>query len=876
MVSAASGLDLSDLDGAEAELSVLADDWGAAVRAEPSTENRVAHGQTLQALGIVRRQLGKPTEALADLEESVALLASSTPGMRADATEALALTLQDLGRLDESEARLREVLSVREQSADPSAHAQTLDHLAMVLLVKADYGEVHDLLDRALAILPATESDSRARILGHLSRYHHTLGSHARSIDRLKEALALEFDDPELRLSLRSQLALSRLRLGESDAALSEMEAISRDALATFSDRPLAAAPYLNNLGTLSLTLGRPAEASETFDAAIQLIQAKVGPHHPGLITPLNNLGVALLEVGDVDGALSALGRCADLQEEFLDPVHLRVAETRRNIAHASLLAGLPDGLDRVDQATGVGLKLLEELVQNGTERERLNFLARFDLVSLPCSTGDPARIADVLIASKGRLLDTLLGTPSSSPPSRENIIAALPGASAFVDVTRYIPIEGDRGATYGAVLYLPDQDPRWIPLGTEEALLRWLGALRERLDWKGSELGGDSEAPPTLKLPTILRALYREFWKPIEEQLPPGTEHIAWSADAATHFIPMAALLDERNIPLCHKHWQLTHIAHAREMVAAPPTISVSDHPWSVITISDFPKPPPALPTDPPLRQLLATLSDMPGTEVEAKRLRKLAPRGSHFISNHEARESALRGLSRSPAVLHLGCHAFFLANPTEEALGPIDFDDHSELLQAGGLVLYEGARHSLGVPVLSPTDDIVFPAEIAKLPLKDTRLVTLSSCDSGSGTPVSGEGLLGLRRAFHLAGATDVAVALWPVSDASAPRFMEKFYRRTIASDRPGQALWETQRELIPKGDDPGFEAAVLRYAPFVLSQTGPLLWAPPIGPAASPPLRPLLYSGAAVLALTLIAWLRIRRCRRKSSSPKAKTPQ
>ena len=226
-----------------------------------------------------------------------------------------------------------------------------------------------------------------------------------------------------------------------------------------------------------------------------------------------------------------------------------------------------------------------------------------------------------------------------------------------------------------------------------------------------------------------------------------------------------------------------------------------------------------------------------MPGTRIEADKLRSLAPAGSRFLSGPQANESTLRQLAASPSVLHLGCHAFFLQNKASPLGMPIDFDEHSDLLFAGGLVLYRGTERQPDSPRLADDDDLLFPSEIARLPLHDTRLVTLSSCESGAGTPVSGEGLLGLRRAFSLAGAREIVVALWPVSDESTPGFMERFYQLALRSDRPAQALWQTQGEFLSAAtSDDDFELAVLRYAPFVLSQNSPLTIGPAI--AASQP--------------------------------------
>jgi CHAT domain-containing protein len=173
------------------------------------------------------------------------------------------------------------------------------------------------------------------------------------------------------------------------------------------------------------------------------------------------------------------------------------------------------------------------------------------------------------------------------------------------------------------------------------------------------------------------------------------------------------------------------------------------------------------------------------------------------------------------------MGCHAFFQgADPSFDNL-PLDFDEQSGLLSSGGLVLYNGTNRSAGDPLDSNTDDLLFPPEIAKLSLGGIRLVTLSACDSGAGTSVSGESLLGMRRSFSIAGAREVLVALWPVSDAATPDFMDRFYRLALVSDRPAQALWQAQGEFISiaKNDDESFEIAVLKYAPFILSQNAPL---------------------------------------------------
>jgi len=53
------------------------------------------------------------------------------------------------------------------------------------------------------------------------------------------------------------------------------------------------------------------------------------------------------------------------------------------------------------------------------------------------------------------------------------------------------------------------------------------------------------------------------------------------------------------------------------------------------------------------------------------------------------------------------------------------------------------------------------------------------LSACDSGIGDVQDGEGVLGLERAFRVAGVRTVLISLWPVDDQSTRRFMDNLYR-------------------------------------------------------------------------------------------------
>jgi CHAT domain-containing protein len=179
------------------------------------------------------------------------------------------------------------------------------------------------------------------------------------------------------------------------------------------------------------------------------------------------------------------------------------------------------------------------------------------------------------------------------------------------------------------------------------------------------------------------------------------------------------------------------------------------------------------------------AGLAPLPATRAEVERIAALFP-GSLVYLGERATEERLGALPERPAILHLAVHGLLDERfPLDSALAfatpPAPVSDRDGESRAGG------AR-----------DGLLHAWEVAERLDLDAELVVLSACDTGRGREVAGEGIVGLARAFQIAGARAVMVSQWPVADRSTAELMVRFYRHLAAGRSKAAALGAAQREM------------------------------------------------------------------------------
>jgi tetratricopeptide (TPR) repeat protein/CHAT domain-containing protein len=141
-----------------------------------------------------------------------------------------------------------------------------------------------------------------------------------------------------------------------------------------------------------------------------------------------------------------------------------------------------------------------------------------------------------------------------------------------------------------------------------------------------------------------------------------------------------------------------------------------------------------------------------------------------------------------------------FAAAGPSDSSVAS-GLDPQLASLQPG--LLSGIALAGANVPPQPDQDDGIMTAlEVASLDLQNVDLAVLSACETGLGQATRGEGMLGLQRAFQVAGARTAVSSLWSVDDAATQTLMVEFYKRLWDKEHPMgklEALRQAQLEML-----------------------------------------------------------------------------
>lgn len=741
----------------------------AAVYPEDHPQRAVLHYN----YGVLLTQQGRLEESLARFEIAAPSLAGALGPESPDLAEILndyGKTLFEAGDIEGARAQLAQSLAIRE-AAFGEAHGATAASLGALANVEASLGNLEEaqvLAQRAVAMSESTRGEAHpwtARAMQDLARIEVMLG----------------LDDSALELALRAE------RAGREHLRLLAQGSSERQALAYAASRPAG----LDLAITAGVRMQGPEVARRVWD---QLIRSRA--------VVLDEMAARHWE-----SSLDGDERSRDIAEQ------LRRARVR--------LAGLAvRGAGELDAATYATLLSEATAEKESLERE----LASVD---------------------RGERLRR-----QNSDTGWKELQTSLLEGEVLVAYRRFLPPDAD--ARYAAfVVRGGSTAPVLIDLGRAQEIERSVSDWRTAILEPGVEAG--PLAGPAEEAYRAAASRLRELaWDPVEAELR-SANRIFVVPDGAMNLVNLASLprdeggylLDaDRVLHLLSTERDLARFRTGNDAVGRG-----SGGDLLAVGGVDFDAAPGGRGNDlalaaggPVFRGTRSTCGEFDalefvplqqsGPEVEAVAGRWTERQGAssaHLLTGGAASEDRFKALAGRCRVIHAATHGFFLTgacpDPGEASGWRIDFASEASrrapenpLLQSG--LAMAGANQRQERP-LDVEDGILTAEEIAALDLTATDWVVLSACDTGLGHLAAGEGILGLRRGFEIAGARTLITSLWPVDDAAAAQWMEYLYSAHLGEGRgAADAANSASRSMLEAREAGGLSTHPFYWAPFVAS--------------------------------------------------------
>jgi CHAT domain-containing protein/tetratricopeptide (TPR) repeat protein len=800
---------------------------------EGATSVRAA--AALYNLAIVSHKLGDLPEARREFEKVSVIWAMSKGPQHPDVARvlsALGETLAEQGLDREAIPVYRRALAIQQKNLGPN-HPFTAGTLSTLSASLARVGD----LKQALAV-----SEKALAIWEHASSVEGI--DQATSLMQHGEILTRMGDLAGARRTYEQAVDVRRTSFGEThpqvaaaDVALSAVEAAL---VATDDATARALTGERIGLAHLKLLLGSVSERDALDYAATRPMGLHIAlsllPQSGNVNASLDALilerSVVLDEMAarhrstaeSSDPEIAALWQTFTAARQHLADLVIRGPDSRQTANYTSLVADAEREKDRTEQA------LAERSLEFRTERSRSAIGLEEVRSHLP---------AGAALISFVRYNKSTLTTPTGTAGTAKATLRDVPSYAAFV-------------------LKAGETDATFVPLGRadtlENLIASWRTAMMNSLKPPPDATNAASTAPSFRTLGVLLR---RRVWDPLATPLT-GVNRVFVVPDGSLNLVSFAALPTGSTHYLVEDGPVLHYLSAERDVV---PTEQPSSHRVAglltiggpafadVSSLTKQTQTPATVAAATPSTSFRGTSSNciglqsmrfdpLPGTRVEAEAVANLWNQLSSGISSTEdgatvligasATETAFKTLGANHRVLHLATHGFFLSDgcvtatvgtrsvgglvtpnstntskPARPVAGARTPPENP--LVMSGLALAGANRRAAAAP--GEDDGILTAEEVASMNLEGVEWAVLSACDTGLGTVTAGEGVLGLRRAFQIAGVHTVIMSLWSVEDRATQQWMEALYHARLGdhldtADAVRQASLTLIRDRRAKG--------------------------------------------------------------------------
>ena len=630
---------------------------------------------------------------------------------------------------------------------------------------------------------------------------------------------------------------------------------------------------YLMNLGAALRECGRDDEAEAAYLRALGILRQQGWEDQRTLAFILDALAALSLRRGHLAEAADRVRESVKLAEAFLAQASAIASESEKlalgtlfdhaRRLHILIAAGATEEaceLSLRSKGTVLDQSMREAKALQGLAhyeaKQRLHAewrarVRQLNRVALELQQGGaPAGGEPALAALRQevkRLQGSLLGPGEGGADSGTTIDLAsvrsrLSGGGCFLEM---IVARDEEGAAYLGAFEITRDEVRWTRLATVEQVRITLTGFRGAIDAFLAATTAADRVAPASRIEETSRQLHGLVWEPLEAPRRGGGD-LVLCADGILHFVPFGVLLDREGKFPGEDH-VFDYVGSARDFcreddggkrdLASAVVVGGPDYRIALEGdgASGRPRGAPGLDARmETVRGQLARsgairLAPLPGAEREAgliaETLRETGA-GVTVLTAAAATEKAVAG-AVAPGIVHVATHGVFF----DRDFGSLVADD----VRAGADPMMRGALALAGAQSAAEqwaesrfpeggNDGWLFAAEAVQLDLGKTELVTLSACETGIGDLASGEGVIGLRRAFLAAGARHVLSTLWPISDDMTVELMRDFYERLGKGVGVTTAFAGAQGEALRVFRQENARAeAIALFGAFVLCRAG-----------------------------------------------------
>jgi CHAT domain-containing protein/tetratricopeptide (TPR) repeat protein len=773
--------------------------YGRAIDLARQEGDRWAEGAILTSSGLLLRRRGELHSALAQFLAALDL--NQHEGRRKDQAWVLLHlggVYLDLGDTDQALKHYEKALSLSRAIGDRGLQGLVLNNIGQVYLALKEWRAALESFEQAWILISETGNRRRmAATVHNLGVVRLNLGETAEAIQAFEKALPLRRDEGD--------------RLGQASTLLMLGEAYHSEG------DPESAALHLNE----ALEIAEQAEAFFVQAAAL-LSLAKLERDRGDLQKSLTDIerSIQILELvrsnlaGDRlrSSFLASRRSYYDFYVDLLMRLHIRypaqdyqsqALKASEQARARSLLDLLAEG--RLDLTGGISPELKR---QEADMTARLSQIQGLLMDQFSKKSPNQTEIAElhVRLDEVERERQKIEWQIRSEYPRYTEV--RYPSSLGRGEIQKRLPEDT------ALLEYLLGEEGSYVFVVTRDRLeVHRLPGARWIADEVRAVRDGVKETSRRLFSSLYAQAAYRLYQTLIAPARPllAGKRHLLISPDGPLHVLPFEVLLMEN-----HQEDEAATLSYLLWDFSVSYTPSASVLSWlagSQLLTSEGGEPP---------KQFLA-FADPLFSSREENSVRSAEPSGippkkwglgpmPRLIGTAREVQAIAALYSPSEVQVYKGeqaNEANIKSNPLVERARRLHFATHG--------VLNERQPELSGLRLTRTAEDdgILQVHEIFNLNLK-ADLVVLSACNTGLGKEVTGEGLVGLTRAFLYAGTPSVVVSLWEVVDTQTPALMLRFYEGLDKTRDKAEALRQAKLEMIRKKS---YATRPFFWAPFIL---------------------------------------------------------